>query len=241
MSDDWDFYQLRIDDKPGSIFLDLGIADEAPLLDRPRAAYLRLVMRDPRPDGLSSQEEYDTLIAIEEAVSAKAEAAGWLYVGRSTSNGTRDFFFYGQGGDAFHAAMTEVMADFDGYQASLGVRDDPAWETYFEFLYPSERAWQTISDRRLRSLLAEQGDREETPREIDHLALFPDRAAADAFVAAIAGLGYTILSPEEREEIGVSFIKLARPSEMDAVSLDLFDAAKAAGGRYDGWGCEVQA
>ncbi|NGM50108.1 DUF695 domain-containing protein [Caulobacter sp. 602-2] len=240
MSDDWDFYQTQIDSKPGSIFVDLGIAQEAPLRDRPRAAYLRVFMRAPRPDGLSSQEEFDALIAVEDAVVAAAEAVGWLYVGRSTSDGNRDFFFYGQDGEAIQAAMIEVMGGFDGYHADMGQRDDPDWSSYFEFLHPSERSRQTISNRRVRELLANEGDQDAIPRVIDHLALFPDMAGAAAFIAAIAGQGFAILQPEAQDEVGVSFSRSGRPSEMDEVCLDLVDAARAAGGRYDGWGCEVQ-
>ena len=31
MSDDWDFYSLRVDGEPASIFVDLGISEDAPI------------------------------------------------------------------------------------------------------------------------------------------------------------------------------------------------------------------
>jgi hypothetical protein len=61
MSNDWDFYSCRVDDKPASIFVDLGIRRDVPLSGRPYMAFVRLFMRAPRPDGLSSQEEFEDL------------------------------------------------------------------------------------------------------------------------------------------------------------------------------------
>ena len=74
MSDEWDFFALRVDDAPASIFVDLGIAKEAPIRTFSRMAYLRVLMRNPRADGLSSQEEFNDLIAIEDAVVSKVTA-----------------------------------------------------------------------------------------------------------------------------------------------------------------------
>lgn len=48
ITDDWDFYFLQVDDKPASIY------DFAPNPKLPYMAYIRLHMREPRTDGLSS-------------------------------------------------------------------------------------------------------------------------------------------------------------------------------------------
>ena len=48
MSNDWDFYSCRVDDKPASIFVDLGIRRDVPLSGRPYMAFVRLFMRAPR-------------------------------------------------------------------------------------------------------------------------------------------------------------------------------------------------
>ena len=71
MSDDWDFYFLRVDDQPASIFVDLGIRKKAPLGSHPTMGYLEAPMRRPRQDGLSSQDEFDDLVALEHRVTAK--------------------------------------------------------------------------------------------------------------------------------------------------------------------------
>ena len=58
MSDEWDHYLCRVDGEAASIFLDMGIGKSAPIPGFNETAYLRLWMNNPRPDGLSSQEEF---------------------------------------------------------------------------------------------------------------------------------------------------------------------------------------
>lgn len=90
MSDNWDFYAARIDDQPASIFVDLGAESAAPIASLGHMAYVRLYMKHPRPDGLSSSDEYDTLVGVEDAMEASLVGDDVVYVGRNTSNGCRD-------------------------------------------------------------------------------------------------------------------------------------------------------
>jgi len=82
MSDKWDFYPLLVDDQPASIFVDLGIAAEAPIATHAHMAYVSVEMRHPRDDGLSSQEEFEDLCRLEDAIIPKICAGNAIYVGR---------------------------------------------------------------------------------------------------------------------------------------------------------------
>ncbi|MBJ7409637.1 MAG: DUF695 domain-containing protein [Phenylobacterium sp.] len=138
MKDEWDFYRLHVDGEPASIFLDMGIARSAPIAGFDRVVYLRVRMQNPRLNGLSSEEEYDTLIALEEALAASVEElGGTVYVGRNTSAGYRDLFFYTRDEAHFRSSASATMADFRQYDVEVGVRDDPHWSLYFDFLYPN--------------------------------------------------------------------------------------------------------
>jgi hypothetical protein len=94
MSENWDFYFCKIDDKTRSINLDLGIADSIPIVDLPFMAYIQLNMNSPSDNGLSSQEELSALTAIEMALEDKFFADRIQYVDRCTTDSHRDFFFY---------------------------------------------------------------------------------------------------------------------------------------------------
>ena len=65
---DWDFYFSNVDDKFSSIAVDLGLRKIAPIEDQPNLVWVTINMNNPRPDGLSSNEESEILGDIEDAI-----------------------------------------------------------------------------------------------------------------------------------------------------------------------------
>ena len=190
MSDDWDFFLLRVDSQPASIFVDLGIEKEAPIRSHSTMGYLRVLMRLPRQDGLSSQEEFDDLIALENHVTAKIIQDGTaIFVGRNTSSGNRDFYFYVTDPKKFEKAAKAAMREFPAYTYETGARADQEWRTYFDFLYPSEIDYQRIMNRRVCQHLKKNGDNASNERKIDHLALLPNPAGASCICRLRSGRG----------------------------------------------------
>lgn len=243
MDQDWDFYMLRVDDQPASIFVDLALRKVAPLTDRPLMAHVSVAMRAPRPDGLSSQEEYDALGALETSLETLLTSEiGAIYAGRCTTAGNRDFYFYIAGPDAFAAAVARALAGHPHYQYATGHRDDPTWSAYFNFLYPGARDLQRIHNRRVVSVLEHHGDDISVSRWIDHRAYLPDQGAVDALRAYLVEHHFTIAAEPEAdtESIGLDFKRVDRPAAIDTIVLPLFDLITKIGGNYDGWGCEVE-
>ncbi len=244
MSDDWDFYPLQVDDQPASIFLDLGIAKQAPIKSHLKMAYLRVQMQKPREDGLSSQDEFDTLIALEDQVTAKIILNGTnLFVGRNTSSGNRDLYFYTGDSGRFEALARDAMREFPTYQYETGGREDPDWQTYFKFLYPSDRSMQLIMNRRVLQQLEQNGDNLTNERLIDHLALLPNPESQMVFATDITDAKFIIDdAPKEANEDGqfsVFFSRIDCPDQIDAVVLPIFDRVTDLSGIYDGWGCPI--
>jgi len=242
MSSDWDFYFCQVEGRPASIFLDLGIAADAPVASHPHLGYVSVEMRQPRPDGLSSQEEFDALSAIDDSLSAGVAGGGnAFYVGRNTSDGNRDYFFFAADPVAFAADVERAMARFPAYRFASGSQPDPDWSTYFDFLSPSEDDRQRILNRRVQLQLEAHGDDQSQPRPIDHRLYFPDGAAAAAFTARLAGQGFEIAPPVAMEEgdVAVDLKRSDRPGDMDDVVLALIADARPSGGSYDGWGCTI--
>jgi Family of unknown function (DUF695)/Regulator of ribonuclease activity B len=246
MSEDWDFYLLSVDDKPASIFVDLGIAKEAPLRSLPFMAYLRVYMKAPRPDGLSSREEFDTLKAIEDSFGEGLTNDGrTIYVGRNTSDGCRDIYFYTAQPDGWSDRVTRLMQLFVGYEFDCGHRDDPEWKTYFEFLYPSGGDRQRIENRRVCDALEQHGDLLTQKREIDHWAYFPNASARASFVERALRLGFRLRSMSEPakagDQYGVRLYRIDVPAResIDDVTISLFQLAAEHGGEYDGWETQV--
>jgi len=128
LSEEWEFYPLLVDDSPASIFFDLGIRSEAPLAGYSWLGYLRVRMRQPRPDGLSSSEEFDALAALEDDVCESVTASEvTIYVGRNTSDGNRDFYFYTRNKSFFEKTASAAMSGDTGVLLAGGLAHPCHW------------------------------------------------------------------------------------------------------------------
>lgn len=242
MSGKWDFFFLRVDDQPASIFVDLGIATEAPLPGHKHVGWVRVKMLRPRDDGFSSQEEFEDLSALEDDITARIITNGdAVYVGRVTSDGFRDFFFYAGDGRQFTRAAEAAAAHHPTYRCEVGGRSDPDWRVYFDFLSPSEDDRQCIANRGVREALEDHGDLLSLPRQIDHWAYFAARDGAAAFTVRIERDGFRHELPEatDEDDFVVRFSRDDRPDELDEVTIMLARLAREQGGEYDGWECPV--
>lgn len=247
MSDNWDFYFCRVNDKPASIFVDLDIAKEAPLADFPYMVNVLVPVKAPRPDGFPGADEYDALSALEDALSsALCSDKSALYVGRNTSDGRRDFFFFTGDLSGVKSRVAQATAGFPAYKVDWGAGEDPEWKTYFEFLYPSAEDRQRMENRRMCERLKEAGDSLTQARDIDHFAVFPTASARTAFAEKITEMGFRVSELYDRENtthrFGIEFIRSDVPSHggMDDITLPLLDIARTLGGRYGGWGATVE-
>lgn len=243
MHTDWDFYALRVDDRPAAIFVDLALASVAPIATAPVMAYVSLALRAPRADGLSSQDEFDALVAVEQSLEAAlAGIDGTIYAGRCTTAGYRDFYFYAADPEAFSAAAAQAMRDHPAYACQIGQRDDAAWSVYRDFLFPGGRDLQRIHNRRVVEALEHHGDRLSAPRSIDHRAYMPNGTSADALQINLFEQGFSVEvhKGDGSGDVTVDFKRVDAPAEIDAVVIPLFDLICELGGRYDGWGCEVE-
>ena len=248
MSDSWDFYFCQVDDHPASIFVDLGIHDDVPVADLSDMAWLRLYMLQPREDGLYGKEEYDRLIEIEDALTealANAEIK-IAYVGRNTSNGCRDFYFYAANGTQAETCLSMSMVPFPEYEFEVGSRPDPDWGTYREFLYPNPRALQTILNRRVLDSLEEHGDHHDIEREVTHWIYFQSPDDRARYLNAVVQKAYKVVSQnddgKDKRQFGLT---ISRSHTVDYrtindVVLELFDLAGECSGDYDGWETKVE-
>lgn len=241
MSDDWDFYALLVDSEPASIYLDLGLAQNAPIESQPHLAYVRVQMRRPRSDGLSSNEEFEELARAENSLSEVfAGSRSTTYAGRNTSSGNRDFYFYTSDPVAFAESVQAAMAGHSRYNFEVGDRLDRNWDAYFDFLYPSPEDLQRILNRRVVDNLAAHGDNVSEPRPIDHFAYVPNATAAASLRDCLHEQGFSVDEPRiDGGTVAVSFKRTDRPEDIDDVVIPISRRLQELGGEYDGWGCEV--
>jgi uncharacterized protein (TIGR01619 family) len=241
-SKEWDFYFCQVDNKPASIFVDIGRMNAIPDKGFQHMSYLRLYMKQPREDGLSSNEEYQILCDFEDRLNTKLIAkAGILYVGRNTNNGVRDFYFYVKEPKAFSKALATLMATLSEYEYETGDRLDANWSTYREFLYPDAKAYRTILNRRVLEALDQHGDDKAVLHKLDHRVYLTQNSQVQPFIDRILSMGFQI-EAQNSEDINIFIVDFFRTDLLNCIDnvTDLIEGlVEEFGGDYDGWGTEV--
>jgi hypothetical protein len=89
------------------------------------------------PDGLSDGSELNSLVEIDHALSARLlEECDAILSSSITTEGRREFYYYGGSPVPFENAVANAMAPFDEYRFEIGVKHDPQWHQYLTVLYP---------------------------------------------------------------------------------------------------------
>ena len=244
----WDFFMCRIEGAPASIRTNLALIEVAPLEGLSQRLQFYIKMQNPRPDGLSSNEEYPILCDIEDAIGEKAEATGAVSAGVVKSEGFLELWFYTQNAEALAKTCEEALQAFEGYQSGYNIAEDPEWEDYFGFLYPDEFSYQTMQNRKVLMQLEKNGDKMEVPREIDHFIYFKEAAQQQAFAKEAEAKGFKVRFNddefvEDRKAEGKEYpymVEATRedsPLDIDDIVWDLLELASPFEGNYDGWGC----
>ncbi len=244
MAGQWDFYQCRLNGKPASVYLDMGLHGAGPDPRRGQLVVVRLHLRFPDPaNGMSTDAEYDALVAIEDTLIESLRAAlGAVYAGRVTTDGRREFFFY-----AASASALETAARVPGYRCEAWVQADPRWQHYFTVLYPRGAARRWIADKAQVEALAERGDRAQVARPIRHTSYFANATQRAAFTGSVEHAGFNVIRltdtgrAADTHPFGVVYA-LAQAASLAAVSETTVLLAKLSeknSGEYAGWECEA--
>ena len=244
----WDFFMCRIEGAPASIRTNLALIEVAPLEGLSQRLQFYIKMQNPRPDGLSSNEEYPILCDIEDAIGEKAEATGAVSAGVVKSEGFLELWFYTQNAKTLAKTCEEALQAFQGYESGYNIAEDPEWEDYFGFLYPDEFSYQTMQNRKVLMQLEKNGDKMEVPREIDHFIYFKEAAQQQAFAKEAEAKGFKVRFNndefvEDRKAEGKEYpymVEATRedsPLAIDDIVWDLLELASPFEGNYDGWGC----
>lgn len=209
-------------------------------------AYVRLYMNQPRSDGLSNQEEFDALNDIEKALETDLCGDDSGYVGRNTSGGCRDFYFYVSTAENWQSKVDRALSAFKNYDYDTGTHQDAEWSTYLNFLLPGKVDRQKIENRRVCEALERHGDKLVQGREIDHWSYFQSAEAVDSFLEEVKADGFQVrhrpVGDEGELRFGAQVWRFDLPSfaNIDGVTLPLLEATERHGGEYDGWECPVE-
>jgi uncharacterized protein (TIGR01619 family) len=243
MSEYWDTYFDLIDDKPASIVLDMEISQELDTEKYKHVYAARFHLKAPNDDGLHVGAEADRLNLIEEAFIEAAEHRQYMNVGRITTDGIRDIFFYSLHEEEEALALIANRLYFSaGYEIDVfKLEENRSWEFYFEFLYPDTYQFQHMGNHDVLETLELSGDNLEAPRRVEHFILFQDDKMMKRFAAAIQKEGFTIEEGSFEEDgegnyiVYISRVDFVTYNAIDELTDLLLEMAGRFQGEYDGW------
>jgi uncharacterized protein (TIGR01619 family) len=239
MDNDWDVYISELNGLPASFFLNLAARPDGDSVLRPYVCRLDLNLAAPSEDGLTTKEESEKLLELEDGLSeAFSISHNGAFVGRVTHDGKRRFFFYLTKADGVEGVIRHSLQSFEGYGWSHTIESDPDWRHFFDFLYPAPEEMQVIQNQRVLDALEEAGDLNHIVRRVDHWLYFPDREAMEKFEGQSMPPNFKI--EEESINDGQWKLRISRDdcvefSHINDLTLELYGLAVESGGDYGGW------
>lgn len=240
----WDFYFSNVNDVLGSINVDLGLNDIAPLTSKSNVAWVSVLMQKPKENGLSSNEESIKLFEIEDSIVNTISSS--IFVGRLTSGNARDFYFYIQDTTYFENEVKKAMSSFSSYQFQFGTKPDPEWDGYFSFLYPLPQQTQCIQNRHVIENLEKNGDNLTKERDVNHWSYFPTEKDLKNFKDSISPRGFKILDSKKDSSSEFPYCLIYSKSaninyqNIDDIIIPIWKLSQNCNGDYDGWETSVE-
>src|SRR5262249_6102866 len=169
----WSSYFCHVNSKIASVAVDVGLRPWTPIEAKPWLLWAWVYLRVPGTDGQSSDEEFQVLCRIEDELAkhvngtCDAIEAGWI-----TTDGHREFYFYGATETGFERCVAEVMQQFNEYRFECGQREDSEWSHYWSVLCPSEEESQRMKNIEVLQVLMDHGDTLTPVRDVHHWIYF---------------------------------------------------------------------
>lgn len=244
--DHWEIYVTYVDEKPAVILVDIGVSNRAPIANLPNLSWIWIHIQEPDEEGFPSDEEDIRLNEIEDLLTDSIDSTTNKYVGRLTTDGRREFYFYTESPQEFCQFASKAMQSVAGYEFEIDEADDEEWRHYWDVLYPSPEDFQQIRNQHVITQLQLAGDSLTEPRPLDHFANFKNEEDRAAFIASAQNLGFEAASQPYREQksefpfsVGLLRVDAVDPETVDRVTYELWELAQQHHGEYDGWGSTV--
>lgn len=237
---EWRFFPCTMGEDTAFVYLNVSLSKSITHVPS-SLAKLKLTYKNPHPNGLPTNDEFEVVSQLEEQIDKFSKEEGDWYVGRITVSGHRHFYIYtGRVKSAWRDFVARLRDD-SSYEISLSFRNDPDHRGYYDELYPTEDDWQVIKDLQVIENLESHGDDGSEPRKVDHWVYFPDKASSVDFIIWAEKDCFTEEPEHSHEsEDGKYCVRLFHHGTIkigDISSHTILLRRKAAeyGGDYDGW------
>lgn len=236
-------YLSTIDDSSvGSILVDLGLREFAPIAGLTNLLIIEIPMRNARDNGLPLDAEFEILADIEESFQSNlAPVIRRSFAGYLHCEGTMSLYFYVEKNVDLDALLERSIRPFKDYTFKRRLKPDSDWDGYFDFLYPSPIQLQRIGNETVIRNLLEHGDKLEKERMVEHWIYFPSSEDRSRFLSIIGEQGFAVEDLSKDEEYDLPYkAQISRSDKVtleaiDEYILDLWQLSQDCNGKYDGW------
>nr|BAO65802.1 hypothetical protein [uncultured bacterium] len=241
MSDNWNTYFTVIDNKPASFMLDMD-----PWKDGSNEMFvylyrLSVTLNEPNENGLTCNKEATVLFEIEDSIHDALDSH-YMFVGRVTTDGRRDFYYYTDNEDTSKLEHLAVI-NLENYNYHFSrIEEQNPRAFYYEFLFPKKSDLQRMLNRQIVNKLSELGDSLDQSRTVNHWIYFSSFESRHLFIEKIQVDGFLI---EEQETQDNRFkLRISRNDCVEFHSISdvtdyLVNVAQQFHGDYDGWETKV--
>jgi len=241
MSDHWDIYFTTIEDQFASVVLDMDIWKEVDQCKFPFPIALRIEIQNPSESGVPVDQEAELINELEDMIINEIEGIGYN-VGRVTTNGIRDLFFYFNNSFDLNSLAKPLFKEYGYNIGTFNLDEEEPWGFYFGFLYPNKYEIQHMGNRSVLDNLRESGDSLEDPRRVEHWIEFDDITDKIEFIKKVKSLNFKI--EDEQEATDEIILQIYRTDRVDPQSInditDMFvELVEEFNARYDGWETQV--
>ena len=241
LSAQWDQYFASWEGKPGSVILNMGWYELAPVTDLPQVAISTIYNPAAcRADGFPQDEYYDQLDeSSERMVDLISSVPGTEVVGSFLHNCEKRDYFYTN-----DTSVVKMIFDTLDWKVEifgmpeLKILQDEEWKIYRTFLYPDPYLKESMTNKRVVNELQAAGVDIKKRIRIDHNARFTSSKQRDQFKLFLMEQGFRIdVLHRQGSDYTIRFSRKNTPDlrTMNEITVRLTFEAESRGGAYLGW------
>lgn len=226
------------------IVVDTGLNSIAPVKSKQNVLKISFQMLNIDDEGLcASEEELTEFGEIEDKMVEKL-TKDELFVGRITSNGLRDFYFYTKD-KKIELVFQDFLKKYEKFKTKMTFEVDENWNKYYKLLYPTDEEFQKIGNRSVLDNLEEGGDKLTMEREVFHWIYFKTEKDQENFFKEVEKLNFSVVSKDKIKDEFPYQLQIKRVDKVDEESVNeyviqLWKLAPKYNGNYDGWETSIE-
>jgi hypothetical protein len=247
-TEQWDTYITKIDSKPASIMVDMGLAANAPDRRYPSLVITGPVAHKCSKRGFPAQEEMN---ALEDILSSTGSflsgRTAKVLAGTSTCDCKRVNYYYVKDTFGVRSAIARMYnRSYKDYDYVVKIKPDPEWQTYSKLLYPDSATVNWMENDKIITRMIEEGDSLKKPRTINFEFYFYSEADRKNFTDYEAGKGYSPgMMSQTRAKTAVYSLVLSKygpvnMEDINATTTTLKVDAKKYRGSFAGWAAPLK-